>query len=78
MIILGYDRGERGELYLWQLFRDASEHMIVEVPGLGEVFHVVRSLVLATPLLGFHQVSPVRLKYHNVTAKKWSQLAVYS
>lgn len=31
----------KGDVYLWQLFRDPPEHMVVEIPGLGQVLDVL-------------------------------------
>lgn len=64
-----------GDVYLRQLFRDSPEHMVVEIPGLGQVLDVLRSLVLPTPLLGLHQVTTISLwsktlnEYTNVSLR---------
>lgn len=64
-----------GDVYLRQLFRDPPEHMVVEIPGLGQVLDVLRSLVLPTPLLGLHQVTTISLwsktlnEYTNVSLR---------
>jgi len=47
--------------YLRQLFGYASEHVIVEVPGLSEILDIAGPLVLLAPLLRLHQVPTVRL-----------------
>lgn len=50
------------EAHLWQLFGDASEDMVVEVPGLRQVLHITRAHVLPAPVLSLHQVPAVRLQ----------------
>lgn len=52
-----------GFTHLWQLFGDASEYMVVEVPGLRQVFNVSRAHVLPAPVLSLHQVPAISLKH---------------
>lgn len=43
-----------GRSYLRQLLGDPPEHVVIEVPGLGEVLDVPGFHVLPAPLLGLH------------------------
>ena len=57
-----FRQGVDHRAYLGELLGDASEDVVVEVPGLSEVLHVARAHVLPAPVLRLHQVPPVRLR----------------
>lgn len=62
--------------YLWQLLGDPPEHMVVQVPGLGQILHVARPLILPTPVLSLHQVPAIGLN-NNTNMFKLSWLLTF-
>jgi hypothetical protein len=58
--------------YLGQLFGDAAENVVVQVPGLRQILHIGRALVFAAPLLSLGQVSTVGLHTYTQTKEDFN------
>ena len=47
--------------HLGELLGDASEHVVVQLPGLSELLHITSALELLAPLVGLSQITAIGL-----------------